>query len=195
MTIRTRPVSNSPRCAAHKGWAQARAGRSRPEQAGAGRSRPEQARAGQSRPEQAGAGQSRAEQAGAGQSRPEQAGAGRSRPEQAGAGRSRPEQARAGRSRPEQAGAGRSRPEQAKPPITASVISPQALIVQDGPLASLSGFLDHRHTVGLLWTSDQPVSKTSTCTGQHNRQTSMLRAGFEAATPVTKFHAPATLYP
>jgi hypothetical protein len=28
-----------------------------------------------------------------------------------------------------------------------------------------------RHTVGLLWTSDQPVSETSTCTGQHNIQT------------------------
>jgi hypothetical protein len=25
-----------------------------------------------------------------------------------------------------------------------------------------------RHTVGLLWTSDQPVAETSTCTGQHN---------------------------
>jgi hypothetical protein len=28
-----------------------------------------------------------------------------------------------------------------------------------------------RHTVGLLWTSDQPVSETSTCTGQHNMET------------------------
>jgi hypothetical protein len=25
-----------------------------------------------------------------------------------------------------------------------------------------------RHTVGLLWTSDQPVTETSTYTGQHN---------------------------
>jgi hypothetical protein len=25
-----------------------------------------------------------------------------------------------------------------------------------------------RHTVGLLWTSDQPVAETSTYTGQHN---------------------------
>jgi hypothetical protein len=25
-----------------------------------------------------------------------------------------------------------------------------------------------RHTIGLLWTSDQPVAETSTCTGQHN---------------------------
>jgi hypothetical protein len=36
----------------------------------------------------------------------------------------------------------------------------------------LSGFLDHthkiRHTVGLLWTSDQPVAEASTYTGQHN---------------------------
>jgi hypothetical protein len=28
-----------------------------------------------------------------------------------------------------------------------------------------------RHTVGLLWTSDQPVSETSTYTGQHNTET------------------------
>jgi hypothetical protein len=28
-----------------------------------------------------------------------------------------------------------------------------------------------RHTVGLLWKSDQPVSETSTCTGQHNIET------------------------
>jgi hypothetical protein len=50
-----------------------------------------------------------------------------------------------------------------------------------------SGFLDHTHTdtVGLLSTSDQPVVETSTYTGQHNRQTSMPRAGFEAATPAT----------
>jgi hypothetical protein len=40
--------------------------------------------------------------------------------------------------------------------------------------------------VGLLWTSDQPVAETSTCTGQHNIQTSMPRVGFEPATPATK---------
>jgi hypothetical protein len=28
-----------------------------------------------------------------------------------------------------------------------------------------------RHTVGLVWTSGQPVSETSTCTGQHNTET------------------------
>jgi hypothetical protein len=28
-----------------------------------------------------------------------------------------------------------------------------------------------RHTVRLLWTSDQPVSEASTCTGQHNIET------------------------
>jgi hypothetical protein len=36
---------------------------------------------------------------------------------------------------------------------------------------SHSGFLDHiqlTHTVGLLWTSDQPVAEASTYTGQHN---------------------------
>jgi hypothetical protein len=43
-----------------------------------------------------------------------------------------------------------------------------------------------RHTVGLLWTSDQPVAETSTCTGQHNTQTSIPSAGFEPATPITK---------
>jgi hypothetical protein len=43
-----------------------------------------------------------------------------------------------------------------------------------------------RHTVGLLWTSDQPVAEASTYTGQHNRQTSMPREGFEPATPATK---------
>jgi hypothetical protein len=44
-------------------------------------------------------------------------------------------------------------------------------------LVYLSGFLDHtytiRHTVGLLWKSDQPVAETSTYTGQqtykHNK--------------------------
>jgi hypothetical protein len=37
-----------------------------------------------------------------------------------------------------------------------------------------SGFLDHiqlTHTVGLLWTSDQPVAEASTYTGQHNIET------------------------
>jgi hypothetical protein len=36
------------------------------------------------------------------------------------------------------------------------------------------GFLDHiqlTHTVGLLWTSDQPVAEASTYTGQHNIET------------------------
>jgi hypothetical protein len=48
----------------------------------------------------------------------------------------------------------------------------QTLIVQDGPLASLFGVSwshTYRHTLGLLWTSDQPVTETSTYTGQHNR--------------------------
>jgi hypothetical protein len=45
-----------------------------------------------------------------------------------------------------------------------------------------------RHKVGLLWTSDQPVAKASTYTGQHNIhkiQTSMPRSGFEPAIPTT----------
>jgi hypothetical protein len=51
-----------------------------------------------------------------------------------------------------------------------------------------SGFLNHtyRHKVGLLWTNDQPVSETSTYTGQHNRQTSMPAPGFKPATPATE---------
>jgi hypothetical protein len=47
-----------------------------------------------------------------------------------------------------------------------------------------------RHLVGPLWTSDQPVAKASTYTGQNNtetqRQTSMPRAGLEPTIPVTK---------
>jgi hypothetical protein len=48
-----------------------------------------------------------------------------------------------------------------------------------------------RHTVGLLWTSDQPVAETSlpaqdNTTYRHNRQTSIPSAGFEPATPATK---------
>jgi hypothetical protein len=36
--------------------------------------------------------------------------------------------------------------------------------------SSVLRFLDHaiRHTVALLWTSDQPVAEASTYTGQHN---------------------------
>jgi hypothetical protein len=52
-----------------------------------------------------------------------------------------------------------------------------------------TGFLDHihlTHTVGLLWTSDQPIAEAYTYTGQHKRQTSMPSAGFEPATPATK---------
>jgi hypothetical protein len=44
--------------------------------------------------------------------------------------------------------------------------------------------------VGLLWTSDQPVSETSTYTGQHNIETQETNihalTGFEPATPATK---------
>ena len=41
------------------------------------------------------------------------------------------------------------------------------------------------HSVGLLWTSDQPDAQTSTCTthNTHNRQTSMPLVGFEPAIP------------
>jgi hypothetical protein len=47
-----------------------------------------------------------------------------------------------------------------------------------------------RHTVGLLWTSDQSVAKASTYKGQHStesqRQTFKPRAGFEPKIPITK---------
>jgi hypothetical protein len=44
-----------------------------------------------------------------------------------------------------------------------------------------------RHTVGLLWTSDQPIAEASTYTTyKHKRQTSMPRAGFKPAVPATK---------
>jgi hypothetical protein len=50
-----------------------------------------------------------------------------------------------------------------------------------------SGFLDHTHTDTRRdsCTSDQPVTETSTYTGQQNRQISMPREGFEPAIPVT----------
>jgi hypothetical protein len=43
-----------------------------------------------------------------------------------------------------------------------------------------------RHTVELLWTSDQPVAEACTYTGQHNRQISIPSSGFEPATPATE---------
>jgi hypothetical protein len=65
---------------------------------------------------------------------------------------------------------------------------------QSGTQGCLRGFCDHiyilRHTVGLLWTSDQPISEASTYTGQQyintKRQTPMPPAGFELAIPATK---------
>jgi hypothetical protein len=52
------------------------------------------------------------------------------------------------------------------------------LVVQDGPLASLfavSWSHTYRHTVGLLWTSDQPIAEASTYTGQQyiNKKTNI----------------------
>jgi hypothetical protein len=47
-----------------------------------------------------------------------------------------------------------------------------------------------RHTVGLLWTSDEPVAETSPAqdntTYKHERQTSMPRAEFEPTIPANK---------
>jgi hypothetical protein len=41
-----------------------------------------------------------------------------------------------------------------------------------------------RHTVGLLWTGDKPVSETSTCTGQHTTKRPQTYALDRAATEV-----------
>jgi len=53
-----------------------------------------------------------------------------------------------------------------------------------------------RHSVRLLWTSDQPVSKASTYTGQHNSerqgQTSTSYAGFEPTFSGSKRPTPKT---
>jgi hypothetical protein len=38
---------------------------------------------------------------------------------------------------------------------------------------------DAQQSVGLTWTSDQPVAETSTSQHTHNRQTSMPPVGFE----------------
>jgi hypothetical protein len=68
----------------------------------------------------------------------------------------------------------------------------QALIVQDGPLASLSGFLDHTHTDTrwdssgrVISPSQRPLPTEDNTTYKH-RQTSMPTAGFEHAIPATK---------
>jgi hypothetical protein len=46
---------------------------------------------------------------------------------------------------------------------------------------------DTPHSVGLLWTSDQPDAETSTWPhNTHKRQTSMRRAGFEPTIPARK---------
>jgi hypothetical protein len=48
-------------------------------------------------------------------------------------------------------------------------ISVRIIYCSGFPLPSAWSYF--RHTVGLLWTSDQPVSETSTFTGQHNIET------------------------
>jgi hypothetical protein len=57
-------------------------------------------------------------------------------------------------------------------------------------ITSTKNVLLIRHTVVLLWTSDQPVAKASAYTEQHNtetrRQTPIPRAGFEPTIPVTR---------
>jgi cell division septation protein DedD len=45
-------------------------------------------------------------------------------------------------------------------------ISVRIILMQWFPFAIC--MIVFRHTVGLLWTSDQPVSETSTCTGHRN---------------------------
>jgi hypothetical protein len=57
-------------------------------------------------------------------------------------------------------------------------------------ILKFSNFFYFKHAVGLLWTTDEPVAKASTDTGQHNvetqRRTSMSWSGFEPTIPVTK---------
>jgi hypothetical protein len=72
-------------------------------------------------------------------------------------------------------------------------IHSQALIVQDGPLASLfrvSWSHTYRHTVGLLWTSDQPSQRPlpaqDNTTYKYNRHP-CPKAGFEPTTPAIKW--------
>jgi hypothetical protein len=65
-------------------------------------------------------------------------------------------------------------------------------------LASLFGVSwshTYRHTVGLLWTSDQPVAETSTFTGQHNvwTQQTNIHAPSGIRTPATKLPQTYTL--
>jgi hypothetical protein len=48
-------------------------------------------------------------------------------------------------------------------------ISVRIYLMQWFPLAFC--MIVFRHTVGLLWTSDQTVTETSTCAGQHNIET------------------------
>ena len=47
---------------------------------------------------------------------------------------------------------------------------------------------DTPHSVGFLWTSDQPVAETFTCTTHniHKRNTSMLTVRFEPAIPASE---------
>jgi hypothetical protein len=59
-----------------------------------------------------------------------------------------------------------------------------------------SGFLDHTqltHTVGLLWTSDQPVA--STYTGQHKRQNIHALSGIRIRDPSNRAAADLCLRP
>jgi hypothetical protein len=70
-----------------------------------------------------------------------------------------------------------------------------ALQSLQGPWPPLSGgfVILLIHLVGLFWTIDQTVAKTSDYTSQQNteaqRQTSMYRAGFEPSNQVAKPYA------
>jgi len=62
----------------------------------------------------------------------------------------------------------------------------QPLVGQDFLIIeALRSHSDTPHSVGLLWTSDQPVSETSTCqhTTPHKRKTSIVPAWFELTIP------------
>jgi hypothetical protein len=77
--------------------------------------------------------------------------------------------------------------------LSTTSIHSHALIVQDGPLASLLGVLDHTHTDTrqdssgrVINPSQRPLPTQDNTIYKDNRKISMPRAGFEPANPATK---------
>jgi hypothetical protein len=74
-------------------------------------------------------------------------------------------------------------------PLNFFVLMAQQPLVGQGVLCveASRSHSDTAHSVGLLWTSDQPDAETSALTAHNNykRQTSMPPAGFEPKTPAS----------